>query len=101
MIINARAGHRTDVTGEIRHVGSSAAVSTSKDTIFADLALISGDSGGPVFNDKGEVVGVISGGWFWWHSGVASANGFPAQTTWPARACNATPLRNLLKGIVR
>jgi hypothetical protein len=64
--------------------------------IFADVPLLPGDSGGPVFNSNQEVVGIISGGWFWWNSGVKSDNGSYVRTTWPARASNIGPIQNMV-----
>jgi len=55
-----------------------------------------GDSGGPVFNSKHEVVGIISGGWFWWDSGLKTEDGSYIRTTWPARASNVGPIQNMI-----
>ena len=63
------------------------------------MALLPGDSGGPVFNERQEVVGVISGGWFWWDGGVTNSGGSIIQATWPARACNVSVIQKLLDNI--
>ena len=67
--------------------------------IFADVPLLPGDSGGPVFNSNREVVGVISGGWFWYDAGVKLPNGSKIRPTWPARASNIDPIRVLMANI--
>ena len=58
-----------------------------------------GDSGGPVLNSKNQVVGIISGGWFWWDSGLRSESGGYIGTTWPARASNVGPIQTMLTKI--
>ncbi len=83
----------------IRHFSATASHPTNRDRIFADVALLPGDSGGPVFNEKNEVVGVISGGWFWWDGQIKTDQGNPIKATWPARACNVQPIRKLLTKI--
>lgn len=81
----------------LRHFSATAAAPTSDTTIFADVPLLPGDSGGPVFNKKKEVVGIISGGWFWWDGGVTSDHGSSIKATWPARACNVGAIQRLIK----
>ncbi len=76
----------------LRHFTAVAAMTTGPNTIFADAALLPGDSGGPVFNQAGQLTGVISGGWFWWDGGVKAGNGVAVQATWPARASNLGPI---------
>ena len=78
-----------------RHFNAQASAPTTSQLIFADAPLLPGDSGGAVFNKKREVVGIISGGWIWWEGGVRSTNGQNIPATWPARACNLTPIRQL------
>lgn len=80
----------------LRHFTANASITTTNDKIFADAALLPGDSGGPVFNKRGEVVGVISGGWFWFDGGVRVKNGGSIQTTWPARSTNVAAVRKLM-----
>ena len=81
----------------IRHFSATASSPSSLEKIFADVPLLPGDSGGPVFNEKHEVVGIISGGWFWWNSGLTTNNGTHSiRTTWPARASNVGPLQSLM-----
>jgi S1-C subfamily serine protease len=72
---------------------SAGATSELTSQIYADEFLIAGDSGGPVFNSKGEVCGVISGGWFW-RSHPHDEN---KQVTWPARAGGGRALKLLLE----
>lgn len=80
----------------LRHFSATASLPSSSQKIFADVALLPGDSGGPVFNDSNEVVGVISGGWFWWDGGVRNRDGASVSATWPARAANLGPIRTLM-----
>lgn len=80
----------------IRHFSATASSPSSLEKIFADVPLLPGDSGGPVFNQKNEVVGIISGGWFWFNSGITTPSGTSIRTTWPARASNVGPLQTLI-----
>ncbi len=80
----------------IRHFAAVASSPSSLEKIFADVPLLPGDSGGPVFNEKREVVGIISGGWFWFNSGITTPSGSLIRTTWPARASNVGPLKTLI-----
>lgn len=73
---------------------SQAAVATSSRRLYADCPLIPGDSGGAVFNDRGELVSIVSGGWFWFDGGVKRLSGRPIKTTWPARAGNVLQIVN-------
>lgn len=78
----------------LRHFTAHAAISSNPNTIFADVALLPGDSGGGVFNQQNQLVGIISGGWFWFQT---SSNSIAVQTaTWPGRACNLEPIQKLL-----
>ena len=80
-----------------RHFSAKASSPSSLEKIFADAPLLPGDSGGPVFNSDHEVVGIISGGWFWWKSGLMANDGIASiRTTWPARASNVGPIRTLI-----
>ncbi len=92
-------GGGTDLTNCVRAFKSAASPPSSGDKIFADVPLLPGDSGGPIFNVRQEVVGVISGGWFWWDSGVTAPDGAVMRTTWPARASNVAPIRRMLEGL--
>lgn len=80
----------------IRHFSGVASPPSSLEKIFADVPLLPGDSGGPVFNEKHEVVGIISGGWFWFNSGLTNDDGLRIRTTWPARASNIGPIKTLI-----
>lgn len=81
----------------LRHFDTNAAVTTTDQKIFADVTLLPGDSGGPVFNENAEVVGVVSGGWFWWDSGVTNGDGMPVKATWPARTSNLKSVLELME----
>ena len=92
----AGLGGGSDLKCCIRHFKAVASPPSSGEKIFADVPLLPGDSGGPVFNAKHEVVGIISGGWFWWDSGIKTSAGFDIKTTWPARASNVGPIQGLM-----
>ena len=89
-------GGGSDIACNIRHFSGVASSPSSLDRIFADVPLLPGDSGGPVFNENREVVGIISGGWFWYDGGVTTNAGSNIKTTWPARASNVEPIRELV-----
>ena len=92
-------GGGTNLHACVRAFEASASPPTKQEKIFADVPLLPGDSGGPVFNENREVVGIISGGWFWWDSGLKTASGAYIRTTWPARASNLGPIHNLMSRI--
>jgi serine protease Do len=93
----AGLGGGSDLRGCIRHFSAIASSPSSIEKIFADAPLLPGDSGGPVFNEKQEVVGIISGGWFWFDSGAKTlTNNSKIPTTWPARACNVGPIQQMV-----
>ena len=80
-----------------RHFRSRAADPTDNSQIYANVSLLPGDSGGAVFNKDKELVGIVSGGWFWWHdSRVTSSTSSDVRATWPARACNLEALQSLI-----
>lgn len=79
---------------QLRHFEAMSESPTNTKQIFASVPLLSGDSGGPVFNAKHEVAGVISGGWFWF-DGETSKNGARQILTWPARSSNLNPILDL------
>ena len=84
----------------LRHFQTSTTYPTNNNTIFADVSLLPGDSGGPAFNEQREVVGVVSGGWFWFDGDVKDGNGNTIKPTWPARLCNVAPIQKLLAQLV-
>ncbi len=92
----AGLGGGSDLKCCVRHFSAVASSPSSLEKIFADVPLLPGDSGGPVFNENFEVVGIISGGWFWWDSGIKTETGFDIRTTWPARASNVGPIQTLV-----
>ncbi len=93
----AGLGGGTDLACCVRAFEAFASPPSSVEKIFADVPLLPGDSGGPVFNAQHEVVGVISGGWFWWDSGLKTASGSYIRTTWPARASNIGPIQSMVE----
>ena len=92
-------GGGTNIKDGVRSFEGNASPPTTIEKVFADLPLLPGDSGGPVLNSKNQVVGIISGGWFWWDSGLRSASGGYISTTWPARASNVGPIQTMLTKI--
>lgn len=92
----AGLGGGSDLKCCIRHFKAVASPPSSGEKIFADVPLLPGDSGGPVFNEKQQVVGIISGGWFWFDGGIKTEAGFDIKTTWPARASNVGPIKGLM-----
>ena len=92
----AGLGGGTDLACCIRTFEAFASPPSSIEKIFADVPLLPGDSGGPVFNADHEVVGIISGGWFWWDSGLKTPSGSYIRTTWPARASNVGPIQSMM-----
>ena len=76
-------GGGTKLADCVRCFRAEASPPSTIEKIFADVPLLPGDSGGPVFNDKHQVVGIISGGWFWWDSGLKTESGAYIRTTWP------------------
>jgi serine protease Do len=90
-------GGGSDLSCCLRHFSGVASMPSSEAKIFCDVPLLPGDSGGPVFNDKQEVVGIISGGWFWWDGGVKTSSGATLNATWPARAANVSPIKSLVQ----
>lgn len=81
----------------LRHFRATASMATNPYQLFADVPLLPGDSGGPVFNANQEVVGIISGGWFWLDAGVKQASGESINVTWPARAGNLDAISKILE----
>ena len=90
-------GGRSDFEQGLRHFVGIAAAPTCNRKIYADETLLPGDSGGPIFNGKREVVGIISGGWFWWgDDAIKTDSGSQFRATWPARGSNIIPLAALI-----
>ncbi len=81
----------------MRHFHGTASAPTEPELIYADQTLLPGDSGGPIFNRHGRLLGVISGGWFWWsHERIEADSEYPLRATWPARGSNLIPLARLI-----
>lgn len=90
-------GGRFDFSKGLRHFVGKASDPTSSRKIYADQTLLPGDSGGPIFNVRQEVVGIISGGWFWWgDENIKTDSGNEFRATWPARGSNVIPLAALI-----
>ena len=88
----------------IRQFEARTAPPTTDEKIFAPVSLLPGDSGGPVFNRAGEVLGVISGGWLWYAPDQTepayNRPEYSGPATWPARACNVGALQKLVTDAV-
>lgn len=93
----AGLGGSADLDESMRHFEGRATQPTNQKFIYADETLLPGDSGGPVFNKQKQLVGIISGGWFWWDAGIKSTEGVPVLSTWPARASNLESIRDLMR----
>ena len=90
-------GGRFDFEQGLRHFVGKAAAPTGMKKIYADQTLLPGDSGGPIFNRHQELVGIISGGWFWWGDReIPTDSGDEFRATWPARGSNVLPLAALI-----
>jgi len=74
----------------LRHWKTKVAVPTDGYVMFSDSPAIPGDSGGPCLNDKGELVGVINGGWFWARN-MSFLNG-QSKYTWPTKYTGMIPI---------
>lgn len=90
-------GGKSSLDQGLRHFDGKASAPTKGDFIYADQALLPGDSGGPIFDRRGRLLGVISGGWFWWsHDKIKTDYDQPLRATWPARGSNLIPLAKLI-----
>ena len=90
-------GGRSGFEQGLRHFVGIASAPTSNRKIYADQTLLPGDSGGPIFNRQRQVVGIISGGWFWWGDDrIPTDSGNQFRATWPARGSNVIPLAALI-----
>ena len=81
-----------DNKSKLRHFHCVSSAPTCQNCVFSNAPLVPGDSGGGVFNKNHELLGVISGGWFWFESDIKKFNDPQNPTikiTWPAR-CNNT-----------
>lgn len=76
------------------HEAKVARVTSDKRIFFLYEDSIPGDSGGGITNEKGELVGVLSGGSAWFSN--IKSNKF----TWPTRCFGPTAIRDLVKNYV-
>ncbi|MEM7312532.1 MAG: serine protease [Planctomycetota bacterium] len=93
-------GGKTSIADGLRHFHAQASAPTNDKLVYADQALLPGDSGGPVFDANHRLTGIISGGWFWWsHDRMKTTYNEPLRATWPARASNILPLARLIASL--
>jgi len=65
--------------------------------LFLNTDVLPGDSGSPIFNAKNEVIGVVSGGGYWFFETEPFSNSMGNNRyTWPTRAPSTVPIRKLL-----
>lgn len=83
-------------SGKLRHFSGHTGI-YSDEVLGVDAYVIPGDSGGCVLNEKGELVGVVSGGMCWSSSKVVDAQGVQLKATWPARCGSLGAIRQALK----
>lgn len=81
------AGDEVEVCGFSGNAGlrhfSSKVLGTDGDRIVMSGYVAQGDSGGPIFNDKGEVVSVVSGGCLWLKNQTVTGEAGAAKVTTP------------------
>jgi S1-C subfamily serine protease len=63
---------------------------------LSNITVVQGDSGSPVFNDNGQIVGVVTGGMAWVQDRAEEQKTLGGKATWPARASNVTMIRNMM-----
>ena len=90
-------GGTTKLNGRLRTFRAYASKSSNENFLRSDAFLIPGDSGGPVFNKSGQLVGINSGGWFWLEEKYIKEENL--KITWPARAGGVGPMRKLFQKI--
>ena len=83
-------------SGPLRHFSGHTGI-YSEDVLGVDAYVIPGDSGGCVLNEKGELVGVVSGGMCWSSSKVVKASGSTMKATWPVRCGGLGAIKQALK----
>jgi len=83
-------------SGKLRHFSGHTGI-YSDEVLGVDAYVIPGDSGGCVLNEKGEVVGVVSGGMCWSSSKVVDAAGVKLKATWPVRCGGLGSIQKALK----
>lgn len=93
-------GGNAGLNKNLRHykVGKLLTFPSSRGQNIFNAAPIPGDSGGPIFNDKYEVIGIISGGWRWYNgTGAIQTDGRSTKVTWPLRGSGAYYIHKLLR----
>lgn len=80
---------------ELRHFLGTMAQPGDEEMVYSDVILLQGDSGGAIFNSDHQVVGLISGGWFWWSGRNGEEDS--ASMTWPACGPGIKPIRRLME----
>jgi hypothetical protein len=79
---------------QMRRWTASVRMETDDKKLVGDTSGLDGDSGGGVFNQQGQLVGVISGGRRLQSFGLVS-DGKDFQLHYPLMCCNTKPIRSL------
>lgn len=101
-----KAGDSLEITGlgggsplaRLRHYSAAAHRFTDEWVIHSDVVAMLGDSGGPVFNSKQEVVGINNCIWFTWtpHE-IRDHHGHMADIGWPLKMAGVKPINDLIE----
>ena len=82
--------------GSLRHFSAELRL-FSGNKLGIDAYVISGDSGGPVFNDEKELIGVVSGGIDWSVQTIVTGKYGQVKATWPIRCGGIGVIEELLR----
>jgi len=71
-------------------------IACSAKAFVSDAALLPSDSGGPVFNDQGEIISIISGSWFKWWAEAENKEQASIEASWPAKGAGLDAIKSLI-----
>lgn len=84
-------------SGSLRHFSGHVGI-YSDEVLGVDAYVLPGDSGGAALNEKGEIIGVVSGGMCWSSQKSArTAQGISLKATWPVRCGSLGAIRKALQ----
>lgn len=84
-------------SGPLRHFSGHVGI-FSDDVLGVDAYVLPGDSGGAALNEKGEVIGVVSGGMCWSPRKTArTESGAVLKATWPVRCGSLGAIKKALQ----